>query len=144
MNSEWIAAIDNAGETLCLHSSASVQLIPKLDMNQNIGQQHSPASASSGSTSTNSNERPEMQLISELHFYSGLNWNQHTLIQIGHLCPDEILDLELDSPYDHQTQNEDMNSHDHNVKLGLQEVLNPTNPFNVMNPGQNFLQVEKQ
>ena len=83
MNSEWIAAIDNAGETLCLHSSASVQLIPKLNMDQN-----------------NSNGRSNKQLISELHVYSGLNWNQHTLIQIGHLCPDEILDLELDSPYD--------------------------------------------
>ena len=83
MNSEWIAAIDNAGETLCLHSSASVQLIPKLNMDQN-----------------DSNGRSDKQLISELHVYSGLNWNQHTLIQIGHLCPDEILDLELDSPYD--------------------------------------------
>ena len=100
MNSEWIAAIDNAGETLCLHSSASVQLIPKLNMDQNAGQLNSPASASSRSTNTNSNGRSDKQLISELHVYSGLNWNQHTLIQIGHLCPDEILDLELDSPYD--------------------------------------------
>lgn len=29
MNTEWIAAIDNTGEMLCLHSSDSVQLIPK-------------------------------------------------------------------------------------------------------------------
>ena len=28
-NSEWLVAIDNAGEILCLHSSDSVQIIPK-------------------------------------------------------------------------------------------------------------------
>lgn len=30
-NSSWIAAIDNSGETLCLHSSESVQLVPIRD-----------------------------------------------------------------------------------------------------------------
>lgn len=29
--------------------------------------------------------------------YTGLKFSQHTLIQIGHLCPDEILALELDN-----------------------------------------------
>ena len=29
-NTEWIAAIDNFGETLCLHTSESVQLIEKV------------------------------------------------------------------------------------------------------------------
>ena len=41
-------------------------------------------------------DEPIMQLVSELHIYSGINFSNHTKLQIGHLCPDEILDLELD------------------------------------------------
>ena len=29
--------------------------------------------------------------------YTGPKFSQHTLIQVGHLCPDEILALELDN-----------------------------------------------
>ena len=93
MNSDWIAAIDNAGETLCLHSSASLQLIPK--RNRDL----SPMSRESdSSTDSHSNEKPDMQIISELHVYTDINQlAKHTKLQIGHLCPDEILDLELDN-----------------------------------------------
>ena len=90
MNSDWIAAIDNAGETLCLHSSASLQLIQKRSRNL------SPMSGmSESSTDSHSNEKPDMQLISELHVFTGHKLAKHTKLQIGHLCPDEILDLEL-------------------------------------------------
>ena len=37
-----------------------------------------------------------MQLVSEIHVYSGFKFMHHTKLQIGHLCPDEVLDLELD------------------------------------------------
>ena len=37
-----------------------------------------------------------MQLVSEIHVYSGFKFHHHTKLQIGHLCPDELLDLELD------------------------------------------------
>ena len=101
MNSEWIAAIDNAGETLCLHSSASLQLIPKHSRNL------SPLSGQSeSSTDSHSNEKPDMQLISELHVFTGHKLAKHTKLQIGHLCPDEILDLELDN-FNHFTNIDD-------------------------------------
>jgi len=38
LNSSWIAAIDNAGEMMCLHTSDSVQLIPCSHMESNISQ----------------------------------------------------------------------------------------------------------
>lgn len=38
-----------------------------------------------------------MQLVSELHVYSGNKFSDHIKLQIGNLCPDEILDLELDN-----------------------------------------------
>lgn len=43
MNSEWIAAIDNNGEILCLHSSESVQLIekPKFDSDSELSRVNS-------------------------------------------------------------------------------------------------------
>ena len=68
-----------------------------------------------------------------MHFYSGLNWNQHTLIQIGHLCPDEVLDLELDSQYDLLTQNEDMTFRNQDTVNRGTEVFSGTNPFNAPN-----------
>ena len=37
-----------------------------------------------------------MQLVSEIHVYTGFKFMHHTKLQVGHLCPDEILDLELD------------------------------------------------
>ena len=41
MNTEWLAAIDNAGEVLCLHSSESVQLIPKVVSDSNFSRHQS-------------------------------------------------------------------------------------------------------
>ena len=38
-----------------------------------------------------------MQIVSDLHVYSGFKFMTHNKLQIGHICPDEILDLELDN-----------------------------------------------
>lgn len=36
-------------------------------------------------------------MLSEVHVFSGFKFMQHTKLQIGHLCPDEILELDLDT-----------------------------------------------
>ena len=38
-----------------------------------------------------------MQLVSDIHIYSGTKYTTYNKIQIGHICPDEVLDLELDN-----------------------------------------------
>ena len=50
----------------------------------------------STSSDSGSGSEVKMQMVSELHVYSGKDFGQHVRLQIGHLCPDEILDLELD------------------------------------------------
>ena len=94
-NSEWLAAIDDAGQILCLHSSESVQLIPGSKDEEDFSRQESSKTGNLVQEAYY-NDEPEMILVSELHVYSGVNFSSHIKLQIGHLCPDEILDLELD------------------------------------------------
>ena len=87
-NSDWLAAIDNNGEVLVLHTSESVQVIPKV------------YSSREGIDDIPNDDFYERQVVSELHVYSGPKFITHTKLHIGHLCPDEILDLELDNVND--------------------------------------------
>lgn len=38
-----------------------------------------------------------MLTVSELHTFSGPKLQDYRKLQIGHLCPDEVLELELDT-----------------------------------------------
>ena len=94
-NVEWLGSIDNNGESLCLHSSASVQLIPKVKVyDTEVSVNDDTHQAFEGGEPIG---KPEMQVVSEIHVFSGIKYVNHTKLQIGHICPDEILDLELDS-----------------------------------------------
>ena len=67
-NSEWLVAIDNAGEILCLHTADSVRLInkPKLGKLDIAEDEHETDSKS------------KTRIVSELHCYSGARFTTHT------------------------------------------------------------------
>ena len=43
------------------------------------------------------NDNSKSQIVSELHCFTGPKFSNHAKLQIGHICPDEVLDLELDT-----------------------------------------------
>lgn len=66
-----------------------------------------------------------MQLVSDLHVYSGTKYTTYNKFQIGHICPDEILDLELD-----------------NVQEDIQNMYSLADSNTVMHPSQMSLNVD--
>ena len=132
-NSEWLVAIDNAGETLALHSAGSVQRIqPPLPTDDSDSDEHD----------TNAISR-RMRVVSELHCYTGPKFTSHTRLQIGHLCPAEVLDLELDTiafpPGDYQSIAESNAQWDSGTELSRQAQVRgkpPTNASQQFKPAQ--------
>lgn len=66
-NTQWLAAIDNAGETLVLHTADSVRIIrtPKID----------PDDSESDEFDSDSIKK---QVVSDLHVYTGVRFQKHT------------------------------------------------------------------
>ena len=85
-NSKWMAAIDNAGEVLALHNRESIRLMPK---------PHTKAEKHQLEGDGTFHLRKNKDLISHVHIFTGFKYCDHSLLQVGDLCPDEILELSI-------------------------------------------------
>ena len=86
-NSNWMAAIDNKGEVLVLHDKTQMKLVPK-DYPMEVKRQIE----ADGTIHL----KKHKDLYSTVHILTGHKFVDHSYFQIGHLCPDEILELALD------------------------------------------------
>ena len=79
-SSEWIAAIDDQGERLILHNSKATKVQPNGDLH------------------------------SEIHVFCGPKYEDHKLIQLGHVIEDEIIEIIFDYDKSEAEEKEDKES----------------------------------
>ena len=115
-NSDWMAAIDNAGETLVLHNRSHIKLISKPYPKQVKQELEGDGTI---------NMRKHKDLISNVHIYTGYKYADHSILQVGNLCPDEILELALDErqPKPNQDGTQSHQRSDDGVPLDSEEHI---------------------
>ena len=86
-NSKWMATIDNTGETVVLHNRDHIRLVQKPYSQEMIKQLEGDGTI---------HLHKHKDVVSNVHIFTGYKYSDHSILQVGDFCPDEILELALD------------------------------------------------